>query len=357
MTNVLGFDIGGANTKVAFIQTKEGLITTLKIGTQYFPIWRDNTKLETVLLKLREQVAGSARIDCVGVTMTAELSDLYGTKREGVGDILEGVRKAFPSTDIMVLDTNGQMLSLSQAQENLLAVAAANWRATGWMASKLVEDCIVIDIGSTTASIIPILQGEVATEGKTDLEKLMNGELAYTGSLRTNVAATVGYIPIRDGMTRVSSEFFAQSGDVHLILGNITEEDYTVETADGKGKTRTDALARLARVVCADTEMLREDEIVQMARYVYGKQIEQVTEALAQVCKRLRKSKLKKIKIIVTGLGRNFLARKAAQTAGFNNIVDLEELTRNRIAEVSTAVGVALMIGSKIEGKTIGWTQ
>ena len=83
--------------------------------------------------------------------------------------------------------------------------------------------------------------------GKTDLEKLMCGELVYTGSLRTNVAAIVHSIPIRNGVAGVASELFALSGDVHLVLGNISEEDYTSETADGRGKTVPEALARLSQ--------------------------------------------------------------------------------------------------------------
>jgi hypothetical protein len=355
LTNVLGFDIGGANTKVAFVQTEEGLITSLKTATEYFPVWKDTEKLGAVLLKLKDRIAGSVGIDCVGITMTAELADSYKTKREGVTDILVRAQQAFPSTETMVLNTDGQILPLCQAKMYPLAAAAANWMATGWMVSQLTENCIVVDVGSTTTSIIPILEGEVVAKGKTDLEKLMNGELVYTGSLRTNVAAIVDSVPIRYSLTRISSELFAQSGDVHLILSNITEDDYTVETADGKGKTRADALARLARVVCADTEMLSEEDIVQMAKYIYGRQIEQVTSALAQVSKYLEKSKHKRITIVVTGLGRKFIAMKAAQQLGFDKIVDLEELVRNRIAKASTAVGVALMTVSKIEGNTIKW--
>ena len=109
----------------------------------------------------------------------------------------------------------------------------------------------------------------MAAQGKTDLDKLMCGELIYTGSLRTNVAAIVHSVPIRDGCATVSSELFALSGDAHMILGHITEEQYTSETADGRGKTVPEALARLARVVCADTEMLTKQEIIDIAKYIY----------------------------------------------------------------------------------------
>ena len=104
---------------------------------------------------------------------------------------------------------------------------------------------MVVDVGSTSASIIPIVNGQVAAKGKTDLDKLICGELVYTGSLRTNVAAIVHSVPVKGGIAGVASELFALSGDVHLVLGNITEKQYTCETADGRGKSLPEALARL----------------------------------------------------------------------------------------------------------------
>lgn len=357
MVSVLGLDIGGANTKAAYINTDNGVIRKFKAAMEYFPVWKNPEKLSTVLYRLRRMVSGSVKLNCVGVTMTAELSDAYRTKREGVNHILTHVVQAFPATQIFVLDVNATLKSITEAQVAPLKVAAANWAATGWMVAQLVKDCILIDVGSTSTSIIPIVDGRISAAGKTDLEKLMNGELVYTGSLRTNIAAIVNSIPLRNGIARVSSELFAQSGDVHLVLGNITEEEYTVETADGRGKTRAEALARLARVVCADTEMLTEQEIVQFATYIYSRQVEHIAEGLRQVYNRIRPRAKTKIKAVVTGLGKDFLARKAAQLVGVKEIIDLNELLKSDVATVSPAVGVALMAASKLEGRTVQWTR
>jgi len=356
LVNVIGWDIGGANTKAAFISTKNGFVRELKTAIEYFPVWKDPEKLSAVLSRLRKRVSGSVKPNCVGVTMTAELSDAYRTKREGVNHVLTCVAQVFPVTPIFVLDVEATLRSIEEAKSEPLKVAAANWAATGWMVSQLVKDCIIIDVGSTSTSIIPLIEGAISAAGKTDLEKLMNGELVYTGSLRTNVAAIVNSIPVRGGVARVSSELFAQSGDAHLVLGNITEKEYTVETADGRGKTRTEAMARLTRVVCADIEMLTEQEIVQIAKYIYNRQIEQVVEGLSQVYDRIKPRMKAKIGAVVTGIGKDFLARNAAQQVGIDDIVDLSELMQSDIATVSTAVGVALMAASKLEGKTGKWT-
>ena len=50
-------------------------------------------------------------------------------------------------------------------------------------------DALLIDVGSTTADVVPIVAGRVAATGRNDLERLQAGELVYTGVLRTNLAA------------------------------------------------------------------------------------------------------------------------------------------------------------------------
>ncbi|MCW4045652.1 MAG: H4MPT-linked C1 transfer pathway protein [Candidatus Bathyarchaeota archaeon] len=350
-------DIGGANTKAAYISIDNGFVIECKTVTEYFPVWKNPENLGTVLRRLTEKVSGATRLDCVGVTMTAELSDVYPTKREGVNHILTHVAAAFPAMPIMVLTVDATLKSLAKARAEPLEVAAANWTATGWLVAQLIPNCIVIDVGSTSTSIIPIVNGKLSASGKTDLEKLMNGELVYTGSLRTNIAAITNSIPLRNGTARVSSELFAQSGDAHLVLGNITKEEYAVETADGRGKTRAEALARLARVVCADTEMLTEQEIIQIATYIHNKQVETIAEGLRQVYSRIKPRAKTKVKAVVTGLGRDFLARKAAQLASITEIVALNELLKTDVATVSPAVGVALMAANTFEGRAIQWTR
>jgi probable H4MPT-linked C1 transfer pathway protein len=358
VVNVLGLDIGGANTKAAFTKTKDAKVKELRTSIEYFPIWKKGKEqLPKVLEKLKKRLVNSTALDGVGVTITAELSDAYWTKKEGIHHVLDCTNQVFDDVPTFVLDVEAKMLPVKDARREPLKVASANWAATGWMISQLIKNCIVVDVGSTTTSIIPVINGKIAAEGRSDLEKLQNGELVYSGALRTNIVAIVNGIPIRGRVARVSSELFAQSGDVHLILGNIGEEDYTAETCDGRGKTRREAMARLARVVCTDIDMLNEQEIVDLAKFVYDKQVEQIAGGLKQVYERIKPSIQEKIVVVVTGLGRNFLARKAAEKAEFTEVIDLRELVGAEAALVSPSVGIALMVASSLEGKLVRWKQ
>jgi (4-(4-[2-(gamma-L-glutamylamino)ethyl]phenoxymethyl)furan-2-yl)methanamine synthase len=352
VVNVLGLDIGGANTKATFLKTQDGRVQEIKTLLEYFPVWKsDEEQLPRILERLKKTLTNLTVLDGVGVTITAELSDAYMTKKEGINHVLDAVTEVFGDAPIFVLDVEANLLSVNDARRELLKVASANWAATGWMVSQIIKKCIVVDVGSTTTSIIPVIDGKIAAEGRTDLEKLQNGELVYTGALRTNVATIVDSIPVSGLMTRVSSELFSQSGDVHLVLDNIGDEDYTAETCDGRGKTRREAMARLARVVCADIDMLTEQEIAAIAKFVYGKQVEQIMGGLEQVSERVKPLIQESIRIVVTGLGGNFLARKAAEKAGFSDVIDMRELLGYEASVVSPSVGVALMVASRLEGK------
>lgn len=356
MVNAFGLDIGGANTKTAFVSTNHDTLKQTKVWVEYFPVWKNPQKLADTLSRIRNRLT-SDKLDVVGVTMTAELSDAFQTKEEGVRQVLASVAKVFADTRVFVLDVEASLRSMDEALSEPLKVAAANWAATGWMVAQLVNNCVVIDVGSTSTSIIPITEGKIVANGKTDLEKLMNGELVYTGALRTNVAAIVHGIPLRGGFARVASELFAQSGDINLVLGNITPAEYKGETADGRGKSWLESLARLARIVCADLTMLDEKEILEIAEYVFVAQIEQVTAALKQVIPRMKTiSNSDDVAAVVTGIGKDFLARKAATRAGFREIFDLEKLIKIPLATKATpALAVALMVANKLEGKRIRW--
>jgi probable H4MPT-linked C1 transfer pathway protein len=358
VVNVLGLDIGGANTKTTYLKTQSGTAKKLRTSMEYFPIWkRGREQLPNVLGRLRKRLARSTELDGVGVTMTAELSDAYRTKSEGVNHILDSVTHIFSEVPTFVLNVEAKMLSEGEARKNPLKVASANWAATGWMVSQVKKNCIVVDVGSTTTSIIPVIKGKIAAEGRTDLEKLQNGELVYTGSLRTNIATIIDSIPIRGRTTRLSSELFAQSGDVNLLLNNITESEYTVETCDGLSKTEKECMARLARVVCADVEMLSEQEIMDMAQFLYEQQVKQVSGGLKQVYERIKPQLEEDVPVVVAGLGRDFLARKAAEKTGFKEILDISKMLGAEAAVVSPSVGVAFMVAGKLEGKPVRWMQ
>jgi len=339
----VGLDVGGANTKAARVDVGSGRVR-VKVVREYFPVWaRSRGELPELISRIGRGLCGGEEPDCVCLTMTAELSDAYETKREGVNHVLSSVEYAFKGVEVLVVNCMAELLSVGEARRRPLEVAAANWPATGWMVGRVFRNCIFMDVGSTTTDIIPVRDGVPCPEGRSDTERLMSGELVFTGVLRTNVSAIVGWVPLWGRMCRVSPEKFALTADVHLILGNISEEDYTCESADGRGKDVEHSMARLARVVCGDLETLTAEDVLGIARYVYVRQVEQVVEGLEQVSSRNPDLKT----VVVAGLGGRFLAWRAAEAAGFRKIHGLDDVFGRMVSENAPAVAAALMAAGR----------
>ena len=60
---------------------------------------------------------------------------------------------------------------------------------------------------------------------------------------------------------------------------------------------------------------------------------------------------LTQIPVVVTGLGKDFIARKAAEKLCVDEILDLGTLLDNQAVLATPAFGVALMAANKLEGE------
>jgi probable H4MPT-linked C1 transfer pathway protein len=304
---VLGWDIGGANLKVAHIEDGGGEPTVVE---RPFALWREPLRLPAMLA---EAARGLGAAPMMAVTMTAELADCFSTKREGVNAILDAFRIAFPDVSPWIYGVDGRFRTEVEARQRPYAVAAANWMASAAYVAGLYPEALFVDVGSTTTDVIPIIAGRVSARGRSDPARLRSGELVYTGALRTPVCAIVRSVPLRGRRCRIAAEFFAIAADVHLWTNGIGECDYTCETPDGRGRTRHEAGARLARMVCGDLEHLRATDITAIAEHVVRAQTRQIASGIRQVAKRLGPAC--PTVAVLAGQGA-FLARAAADMVG-----------------------------------------
>jgi probable H4MPT-linked C1 transfer pathway protein len=339
VTQILGWDIGGANVKAAWLEW-DGGIRSLRAASRPFEIWRRKEELSETL---RGVAAGLPPARSMAVTMTAELADAFRNKREGVHFVLDALASAFPGATLRIFKVGGAFASPAEARADHLAVAASNWAATAHLVAQHVPDAIMVDIGSTTTDLIPISAGRVVARGRTDPERLLAGELLYTGALRTNAAAIVQRVPLWGGECPVASEYFAIAGDVYLLLGDLSPQDYTCPSPDGRPPSAQFAAERLARLVCADAEMLSRDDIMTIAGAVAEAQVAQVAAALQRVAARLER----RAPAIVTGLGA-FIARRAAERCGLETL-DLSAIVGVEPGNVAPALAVAWLLAQEHE--------
>jgi probable H4MPT-linked C1 transfer pathway protein len=305
MTPVIGLDVGGANTKAAVVDDD----LRVRIVSEPYEVWHDLDAMSDVIAG----VVGRLGLDGapVALTTTAELVDVFASKREGVLYVLDAARRGLPERRLRVMTTGGELVSLDAARAEPLACAAANWMATALVVARSLPDAILVDCGGTTTDVIPIAGGMVVAEGRTDVGRLLAGELVYTGALRTSIAAVLSHVPIGGRPCSVTAELFAITADAHLLRGNLSPEQCTCSFPDDRGTSPGEVRSRLARVVCADPEQLADGDLEAIAGAVEEAQVVSIAAALSRVAARMAAG----VPVVAVGVGA-FLAREAAARCG-----------------------------------------
>ena len=323
--NVLGLDIGGANLKAAHTGGGARL--------RPFALWKDPSGLAEAL---RDLLRGWPPFDLLAVTMTGELCDCYESKRQGVHAILDAVETAAEGVPVRVWRTDGAFADLAAARAAPLRIAAANWLALATWAGRHAPagPGLLLDVGSTTTDVVPLLDGSPVPLGRTDPERLRARELVYLGVRRTPLCALLG----GEG----AAELFATTLDVFLALGETPEDPADTNTADGRRATRAAAHARLARVLCADLETSTEEERRSLAERARGRLADALASAVDRVAGRLPGPPRT---FVLAGSG-EFLARRVLRQRCENHpyqVVSLAERLGPEVSHAACAYAVAAL--------------
>lgn len=327
----LGLDIGGAHLKAA---DAAGYAYA-----RHFPLWRTPHELPQALSAL---IAAAPCAERLAVTMTGELADCYETKAEGVASIVAATLEAAGGRPVSFYRHDGAFVNAQIASAEPLAVAAANWHALAAFACRFVanQPGLLVDVGSTTTDLIALVDGAPRTIGRTDPERLVSGELVYTGVVRTPVCAATATLPWRGALCPTAAELFATTWDAYLTLGDLAEEPESLHTADGRPATRAAAHDRLARSICADRTMFTADDARAAAEAIASAQLSRLGRAAQQV---LRTLNAPPQTIVVAGQG-EFLARRMVEKLRISaEVVSLAEKLRAELSRSATAHAVAVL--------------
>lgn len=332
----LALDIGGANVKFS-----DGLERT---GSIPLALWKSPDQLAGLL---RTIVGSAAECTAVGVTMTGELADCFPSKAAGVRHILASVCEAAAGLPVYVYLVDGRLASPEQAAAEPVLAAASNWHALARLAGRYVPGgaALMLDIGSTTCDLIPLVAGRPAAVGRTDTQRMLAGELVYTGVERSPVCGVVGQVPYRGPTCGVAQELFATMRDVYLVLGELPEQSGDLQTADGRPATRPAAVARLARMICADETEFGEPDAVQMASSVAEAQANLVLAALSRVVRRSWGAEATlDFPIVLSGHG-DFLASRVLSKLGHTGpVISLADRLGAAVSRAAPAYALAVLL-------------
>jgi probable H4MPT-linked C1 transfer pathway protein len=328
---VLGIDVGGAALKAS-----DGAQFSRSMA---FELWKRPQELSAALVEL---TAAAPVTDRVFATMTGELADCFSTKAEGVAHICSALEQAFPEPTLRVYRTDGTIVSTEEACDQPLAAAASNWHVLARFAGRYAAEGVglLIDIGSTTTDLIPLRDGIPCPNGWTDTERLMCGELVYTGVDRNPVCAIASAVPYRGGQCPTAQEFFATASDAYRILDDLPEDAVCCATADGRPATKTFSRDRLARSICSDRTLFDEDDALSAAKAIAIAQQAKIGVALHGLIRRLGEPPTA---IVISGQG-EFLARAVVQKLRSDaTVVSLAEQLGPTASRVAPAYALAVL--------------
>jgi probable H4MPT-linked C1 transfer pathway protein len=334
----LALDIGGANLKAA---DGKGFAESYA-----FALWREPNRLAQ---ELRTIIAEAPPSTHIAVTMTGELADCFENKAAGVVHILSAVQAAADGRHTRVYLTDGFIVTPQVASMKPHLAAASNWHALARFCARFAPegDAVLVDVGSTTSDIIPIVSGQPAAVGKTDTERLISGELVYTGVERTPVGSLLRTVNYRGRTCPIASEYFATARDAWTILGEIAEDPAEKRTADGRPATKAGARIRLGRLICADEETFNHRDAAVIAESFAAAQATQIKTALEQV---LARCSSPPAKLILSGHG-EFLARIVLETMQLNiPLVSLARELKPAISRCAPAHALATLAREAVGG-------
>jgi probable H4MPT-linked C1 transfer pathway protein len=347
-TAVAGLDVGGAHVKAARIEAGR-VVAVAQIAS---PLWQGIGRLEAALAEAHAFVGPADRI---GVVVTAELADTFDSRRDGIAAVARRIADVFGGGVLGSDALGGEtvflyagpagLVPLAAAGDHVRAIASANWHATASVVAMALADALLVDIGSTTADLVPVRAGAVAAAGYTDAERLATGELVYTGATRTSLMAVADRVPFAGLWQPLMNEHFATIGDVHRLTGTLPDGVDQHATADGRGQSVAESRARLARLLGRDTEDGTDAAWLAVARHLAERQLRTLADAAAQVLSRTTLPD--EAPIVAAGIGA-FLAERLAARLGrpvvpFADLLSVAPEAATWAGRAAPAVAVAML--------------
>lgn len=331
---IAGWDIGGAHVKLALLSDSGDIIY---MAQRACPLWKGVEYLQRTLAELA--IAADCS-DCRhAVTMTGELVDCFQSREEGVFAIVQAVCTQFTASKVMIFaGLRGFLPAQAIQASDCMDIASANWLASVLLVAKRLPNALFVDIGSTTCDLLLIENAQLQVQGLTDYQRLVSGELLYTGVVRTAVMAIAQQAEFNGHVQGLMAEYFATMADVYRVTGDLREAHDQSETADGAEKTLLASARRLSRMT--GYEFAECDLALWQQFAVYLKSCQKTL--VSQACQRQmqRSAAAENAVWVGAGVGR-FLVTEIAEATGmvYQDFADL--LNSKLSAAVDIDVGDA----------------
>jgi probable H4MPT-linked C1 transfer pathway protein len=342
MQHIIGWDVGGAHLKAARVEN--GIITqAVQVPC---PLWLGLGELDRAFTDAKKAIG---RTPLNAITMTGESCDAFATREAGVAGLAAIMVRLLSPGRVLFYAGRSGFVGDSEAADHAIEIASANWHASAALTAARKGAALFIDMGSTTTDVIPVADGRPANIGCTDAERLVHGELVYSGMVRSFLTAGPRLVPFAGRWTPLMNEWFATMADVHRILGQLPEGADMMDTADGREKSKVASRARLARMIGRDSGEADDAAWEALAQFFAEAQLRDITDAVALVLSRglLHSS----APVVGAGVGRRVIRELAARVGrtfiAFDDLIEAVPEARSKACDCAPASALALLAAAQ----------
>ena len=300
----VGWDLGGAHIKTAALDAYGNVIDLCQ---RKCPLWLGMDQFHQTMASCpAEYFEGGIEH---ALTMSGEMVDFFNNRQQGVDALLAAAFKYLSASNTYIFsDGLGLVKAEDRKTLSYKTIGSANWQASALICAHYLDSALLIDIGSTTADIVPVKNGVVdAVSG--DHERLYRDHLVYTGVVRTPLMAVTQHIQFQGHKVPIMAEQFATMADVYFMTGELAADKSQYATADGETFSQSSCARRIARMIGRDLDdadmkvwkqtafAVRESQLLRLLAAVHRQLV--VFDSSSPAC------------IIGAGVGR-FLAKEIA---------------------------------------------
>jgi len=299
----LGIDIGGAHIKLIGLNKKRSVCYA---NYRKCYVWKGLNNLKKEFEYIND-LNFDKKIIC-GITMTAELCDIFKSRKVGankISDLCKILKYNF------LFYSKQKNTFTRDVKSNYKNIISMNWHAVARYFLRYYKNLIIIDFGSTTTDFICIKDGFINNVGVDDFSRLSEGELIYTGVVRTPLFGVQSKINYKNSIYYVIPELFSSTSDLYRV-NNFINKDFDVDDeADHQGKSITESLVRISRSFAIDYKKKNHRLLLDLSKILIKKQIKTIEENI-KILKKKNNYK-KNVPIFFSGIGRSILKNMCRQ--------------------------------------------
>ena len=351
---ILGVDIGQTNIKITNLILDE----PPKVRSVSF-------SFSTIGGMIEKLVFFAPHPDIVVITQTICASRyFFPSRKEGTYYIIDLTEKLF-GEKVRYPSLSYRLYSPEEAKKHYLDVSCRNWAATCYLASylDLFEEGLVIDCGTISTDIIPVLNSTPVTLDDNDhiYTRLKTGELFWSGLYFTHLHWISNTIFLDGEKFRINPFTRTMIFDAYVVLGIISPRDIMTKFSDLDDKNLISfesCVDRMLDTIAADRELLTVNDAKKIAQFFVEKQREKTKIAIEKVLSDANRKYKTNLKVAaIAGAGKDIILRKILDDSAFEEIIDVEKAASESLdletsqSNCETSLGCALM-GLKLNLKS-----